>query len=419
VATSKTIVLLNQYFYPDMAATSQLLGDLSQYLGANAWEVVALAGRGNYAKSGTEVGSTSGRIWSGVTVKRVWSTDFGRRSSAGRLCDYLTFLVSAATAVAVLPKPDVVICLSTPPFVVLVGLIAKIKGSRLVYKVEDLYPEVAVALSKLREGSLLARSFSWLSRFLLRRADRVVALDRAMANRLLQAGAQSVEVIPNWADGVAIHPDSKARQIFRQAEGLEGKLVVLYSGNLGLAHRFDAVTETAKRCVQERPDALFLFVGSGPMLNSVREAVSGLSNVRFMPYQPRERLNELYNGADIHLVTLQDEVAGLLFPSKYPAALAAGKPVLLVGGGGAPFAKEIQAQQLGWVCPHQSNAVMDALRDAQENSAKFEHMARSARRVFEKNYSKATTMQRWEHVLNSALKVSPLDQEKPADVRSA
>src|SRR5262245_29388896 len=125
------VLLINQFFYPDMAATSQLLGDLAQFLGEAGWSVVALSGRGNYAKAASSKENSSA-VWPGVSVQRVWCTDFGRGNSAGRLCDYLTFLLSAAVRVACSARADVVICLSTPPFAALLGLIAQLKGSRLI-----------------------------------------------------------------------------------------------------------------------------------------------------------------------------------------------------------------------------------------------------------------------------------------------
>src|SRR5437867_12100307 len=100
MASPKRIFLIKQYFYPDMAATSQLLGDLAQWLGANGWEVVAIAGRGSYANAGKVNGSGTERIWDWVVVRRVWCTDFGRGNLLGRLCDYATFLFSASATVA-------------------------------------------------------------------------------------------------------------------------------------------------------------------------------------------------------------------------------------------------------------------------------------------------------------------------------
>jgi glycosyltransferase involved in cell wall biosynthesis len=316
------------------------------------------------------------------------------------------------------PKADVVVCLSTPPFVALLGLIARIKGSRFVYKAEDLYPDVAIALSTLHEQSLLTRLLARVLHFLLRKADWVVTLDDAMTQRLKDGGARCVSTIPNWADGNAIRPDPLAGERFRQAHNLKEKFVILYSGNLGLAHRFDAVIEAAKRCVVEIPEVVFLFVGNGSRWNEVRKASNGLDNVRFMQYQPREKLNELYNAADLHLVTLRDEVAGLLFPSKYPAALAAGKPVLLVGGSGAPLQQEIRRKSLGWVCPHWGPVVANAIRNAWTNRDQREAMGKNARHIFETRYSMAIVMRQWEQVLNSVVMNKVVVEGRDADLRS-
>jgi glycosyltransferase involved in cell wall biosynthesis len=401
------VLLINQYFHPDIAATAQLLGDLASWLGANGWEVAALAGRGRYASAPGEARVALRQPWNGVTVHRLWSTNFGRARAAGRICDSVTFLISAAFAVTLRRRADAVVCLSTPPFVALLGLIAQLKGSRLICKVEDLYPHVAVALSAMRGDSLTARGLGRLSAAILRRADLVITLDEAMTEKVRSAGCRSVEVIPNWADEAAIRPDPAAGRAFRNAHGLGERFVVLYSGNLGLAHRFDAVAEAAAICATAAPPVLFLFVGNGARLREVKQETAGLHNVRFMEYRPRNELNRLYNAADLHLVTLRDEVSGLLFPSKYPAALAAGKPVLVVGGRGAPLEREIREQNLGWTCAHDAAAVFQAVRDAFDNPGKHPAMARNARAVFEARYSRGAAMQRWGRALNSALAARP------------
>src|SRR6478752_3423717 len=97
--SSKRVFLINQYFYPDMAATSQLLGDLARWLGSKEWDVVAIAGRGSYVSTGEMNSTGSVCPWPGVSLRRVWCTDFGRGNLVARVCDYLTFLLSAAVAV--------------------------------------------------------------------------------------------------------------------------------------------------------------------------------------------------------------------------------------------------------------------------------------------------------------------------------
>ncbi len=388
------ILLVNQFYWPDCAATAQLLSDLGEGLADRGHEVTALCGRGSYV-SGTSPRLVPLEAHRGVTIRRVWCTNLGRRSMFRRVADAVSFLVSAGARVLLGARWDVVICLSSPPFVALLGRLARLRGARFIYKVEDLYPDVAVALGALRGGSMLSRALAWLSRGALTRADAVVALDVTMASVLQRRGAQNVVVIPNWSDGLAIHPDATAGAGFRTYHGLDGRFILLYSGNLGLAHRFDAVVAAARDLAGSSPRVLLLFVGEGPRLAEVRSATNELANVRFLPYQPRETLNRLYNAADMHLVTLREEVAGLLVPSKYPAALAAGKPVLLVGGNGAEMSAEIRREEVGWVCAEDHREVAAAIREAEAEPTLVLSRGARARELFERRYDRTVATQRW------------------------
>ena len=396
------VLLINQYFWPDVAATAQLLAELAEDLGAGGASVTALAGRCSY------VPGMGGKLprreeWRGIQIRRVRCTSFGRGSTLGRLADYLTFLAGAKLAVLFGQRRDAVICLSTPPLVGVLGLLARLRGARFVYKVEDLYPDVAMMLGTLQAGSLVARAAAGLSRLVLRRADAVVALDGAMAEALSRRGARKVDVIPNWADGRAIRPDAEAGPTFRREHDLEGRFVVLYSGNLGLAHDFTAVTDAARTLAEVEPRLLFLFVGGGSRLAEVRAATEGLANVRFMPYQPREVLRRLFNAADVHLVTLRDEVAGMVVPSKYAGALAAGKPVLLVGGRGTEMHEEIEREHLGWCCKHESAAVRAALLHACRHTEVLDGMGARARKLLERKYERRLCTRQWAELLSRVL----------------
>jgi glycosyltransferase involved in cell wall biosynthesis len=270
----------------------------------------------------------------------------------------------------------------------MLGLLASHRGSRFIYKVEDLYPDIAVELGAVSRDGLTDRVLSRLSSRLLSHADTVVTLDQAMADVVRHRGARKVEIIPNWADGQAISPDSEAGRRFREEHGLEGRFIVLYSGNLGLAHRFDAVCTAAQILEGSDSHIMFLFVGDGPRLFEVKQAAGGLTNVRFLPYQPRENLRELYNAADMHLLTLRHEAAGLLVPSKYAAALGAGKPVLMVGGAGADLFKEIEIERVGWAVDHDDAQIISVLNSAAEGAESVSEFGERARKLFDRKYSR-------------------------------
>lgn len=394
------LLLINQFFWPDLAATAQLLWDLAESAVEAGFEVTALSGRASYLR-GMSPRLRSREERGGVQIRRVWCTNFGRRRTVGRMLDYASYFLMALPRVLLGSRQDVVVCLSTPPMVAVLGAIARRRGSRFVYKVEDLYPDIAVALGTLRKASPTTRALEGLSRHLLRQADACVALDEAMSKELATRGAKRVEVIPNWANGEAIRPDSQAGEHFRQEEDLGKDLLVLYSGNLGRAHRFDAVVQAASVLASQRPGAQFLFVGGGPRLAEVRAGTAGLRNVRFLPYQPQERLHELYNAADIHLITLRDEAAGLLVPSKYAAALSAGKPVLVAGGRGSDLYEEVVREGVGWACAHSPEEVLSVLRDVVKVPAKLGEMGHNARELFDRKYSRKIATARWLGLLRS------------------
>lgn len=399
----KRVLLVNKYFWPDVAATGQLLADLAEDLSERGWDMRVLTGRSRYASTDGVSSLPRRERWRQVEIFRVWCTSFGRSSTIGRLTDYATFLISAALTALTMRRHDVTVCLSTPPFIAVLGLLAQWRGSRFIYKVEDLYPDVAIALDSLKAGSSSQRWLDKLSRFLLSRADRVIALDQAMARTLEERGARRVSVIPNWADGEAIRPDPKEGETVRSSLDWEDSFVVLYSGNMGLAHRFDTVIEAARMLADEHSQILFAFVGGGLRRQEIEAARAKLPNLRLYEYQPRERLNGLYNAADVHLVVLRDEVAGLLVPSKYAAALAAGKPVLLVGGRGSDLHGEIQRLGIGWVCAHDASEIEAALTDAMADPASVRQMGLRARKRFEAEYSRTEASARWARVITEVV----------------
>ena len=191
-----------------------------------------------------------------------------------------------------------------------------------------------------------------------------------MAERLESRGAAHVTVVPNWApSGVRVLP--RAGNPFRAEHGLgdaEGTpFVAMYSGNLGLAHPVGAILDAAERLAATHPDVRVVFVGDGPRrawaeAETVRR---GLATVRFLPFQPAERLAESLGAADVHLVAMEESLAGLVVPSKLYGALAAGRPVVFVGPEASEAARLLRENTCGsvvaGVAPH---ALGDAIADA-------------------------------------------------------
>ena len=196
------ILLINQFFKPDTAATGQLLADVAEELTAKGHDVNVICSRHRY--DGGKSTSADVESAEGLAVHRVFTTRFGRKMLLGRMIDYLSFYVSATWRALVLPKPDVCVSLTTPPFISLIGLmLSKIKGTRNVIWVMDIYPEIAVAYDVIRKRSLLYLVLRRVSRVLYRNAAAVISLGETMTERLQSLGAlsENLHMVHNWVPG--------------------------------------------------------------------------------------------------------------------------------------------------------------------------------------------------------------------------
>jgi glycosyltransferase involved in cell wall biosynthesis len=322
-ADAVRIVFFNRSYWPDLGATGQLLTELSQDLAKEHGLQVTVVAGGEAAPS---FGIVARERHEGVEILRAKGTRWGRRGFLGRFTNYISYFVSALWASFKVGKPDVVVALTDPPIIGLVGwATARRTGARFVFLCQDVFPEVASLLEDFRSDAVNAL-LERVNRFLLRRADRVVALGETMKKRLVEgkgADARKVTVIHNWADSGLLSPGPKDNAFSRE-HGLHEKFVVMHSGNIGLSQNLDILLAAASSL----GDVVFLLVGDGVRRKPLQDlaASRGLSNVLFLPYQERERMRDSYATADVFVVSLKRGLSGYIVPSKLYGILAAGRP---------------------------------------------------------------------------------------------
>jgi glycosyltransferase involved in cell wall biosynthesis len=325
------ILVLNQYFHPDRSATSQLLTELCEDLSQHH-DVFVVTGRPSYnaAEGSASSGLVSKELYGRVRVARVWSTAFNRGQMLGRLTNYGTYVASSVAGAFAVQRPDVVVALTDPPPIGLIGAFAaRLRGVPFVLVTKDIFPDVAVQLGALTNRTAIG-ALQLMKSTLLGSADRVVSIGRDMRARLLEAGvpAPKIVTIHDWSDGSAVRPlDSPSPLRIRRGWG--DRFVVMHSGNVGLSQDLDTVIEAADR-LRHHDDVLFAIVGEGASKARLQQAVAdrGLDNVEFLPFQDKADLSESLGAADVHLVTLKRGLAGYIVPSKVYGILAAGKPFI-------------------------------------------------------------------------------------------
>jgi glycosyltransferase involved in cell wall biosynthesis len=245
--------------------------------------------------------------------------------------------------------------LTQPPLFSMFGpALRSVRAQSYCCLVMDLYPHVLAADGAMSESSLAFRLLRRLALDALSGADRVFAIGRCMRDRLIAEGVPSgkITVVHNWANELAITPVPHDRNPLRERYRLKGELVVLYSGNMGVAHHFDSILGVARR-LRGRSDIRFLFLGDGFRRNEVERARRDgqLDNITVDGLQPSELLAYSQSLGDIHFVCLRPQFTGLMVPSKAYSALAAGRPILYEGAAEGEIARMVSEENIGAAVP--------------------------------------------------------------------
>ncbi len=383
------ILLINQFFWPDTAATGQLLTDLATGIDPELHEVSVLCGNSSYGK--LDAGSRPP-----VEVFQCGGVAF-RRGKLGRTASYASFLVSAALRGMREPKPDLVVTLTTPPLISLLGSFLKsLRGSRHFIWEMDVYPDIAVDLNVLKQKSLITKCVGMLSDFSRRRADGVIALGEDMKARLLSRGIpkHKIFVAENWADGGEIVPSAFP----------DGPLVVHYSGTLGLAHELHTIAETMRRLRSDHRFR-FVFVGGGARRLELEKFCreQQIGNVEFRSYSSRSRVGQSLADGHLGLVTQLPQTVGSVVPSKTYGIMAAGRPILYVGPENATPSLVIEKHECGWrIEPGDVSGMVELLARLERDRPLVYETGARARRAFEKYYDRPIGVHRLLSILGLA-----------------
>lgn len=395
------VLIIHQYYYPDISANSQYITDLAVDLVERGHHVSVVASSGVLHGAKT-VAPRFERV-QGVDVYRTPATNLGKGTLAARVFDYASFLLSATLRSARLPAQDVVLILTTPPLLPALGpALRSVRGTRFVYLSEDVYPDIAIEMGVMRERSALTSAVRSVVRWSQRRADRVVVIGRCMRDRFQQEGLDParMSLIPNWADPREIYAVPEEANPMIGELGLAGRFRLAYSGNMGWGHEFGTFLAAAER-LREDPAVRFVFIGEGYRKKEIAAHVesASLSNVTLLPYQPREKLIHSLNIGDVSLVSQRREVDGLLVPSKLYALLAAAKPVLFVGSETCEVGRTLLESACGFVFREGDvDGLVSAIERLRDEPALRKKMGESGRDAFLAKYQRRHAVDAYERL---------------------
>jgi colanic acid biosynthesis glycosyl transferase WcaI len=401
----RRLIFINRFFAPDHSATSQILSDLAFDLAGAGREVHLVTSRQIY--DDPKAALPERETLNGVDIHRVASTGFGRAALIGRSIDYISFYRSVRRCLDELVRPgDIVIAKTDPPLMSVVARpIARRNGARLVNWLQDIYPETAVELGVPFMRGPVAASLVALRNATLREAAATVVVGDLMGRKVeaLGAAAERIHVIPNWCNDEDIRLIAPEDNPLRREWNLADKFVLGYSGNLGRAHEFETVLAAAER-LRNEPRVAFLMIGGGKHFAELASAVQsrGLASAfRFLPYQARALLSYSLGSADIHWVSLDPRLEGLMVPSKFYGIAAAGKPIIVIGDPNGELARLVRLDDCGFaIAPGDSETLAATLQRLSETPQDVTNMGARARHMLDAHFTRRQGLARWRRLLD-------------------
>jgi glycosyltransferase involved in cell wall biosynthesis len=393
MARRPRLLVLNQYYWPGVEATGNLLTELCEELAVDH-DVTVITGAAR--------GMPRRETRNGVRIIRVRSTTYDRSHLLPRAANYVTYVLSLVWKALLARRPDVVVCMTDPPFIGSVArLVAARFRARLLIVMQDVFPEIAVRLGRLK-NAFVVRFLRLLIDSALRSADRVVVIGETMKRRVEAKGVspERVRVIPNWSDAASVVPTPHDNEWARRHKFAK-RFVVMHSGNIGHAQNLDALVR-ATTLLRDVEDLAVVIIGSGARRQELVALARVLQadKVEFMPYQERSLLSQSLSAADVHVVGLARHLAGYVVPSRVYGILAAGRPVIAAAEPESETAQLVTEVGCGVVVsPGNPFALAVAIRAAHDGEYDLDEMGRRARLFAEQNSDRSIAVERYRGVL--------------------
>ncbi len=400
------ILLYGLNYPPELIGVGKYSGEMAKWLSKQGHDIRVVTAYPYYPQWRID----DGRRWrgwrrevtaDGIAVYRCPLWVPLRQSGLRRILHLLSFAATSApviVAAALGWRPDVVVAIA-PALVTAPAawVAARICGAKAWLHIQDFEIDAAFGVGLL-EGDHLRRMATAAESALLQSFDRVSTLSPPMVGRLRDKGiaADRIRMLPNWVAIDEIRPLSTPSTLRRELALPQSAVVALYAGNMNEKQGLEILTDAAHR-LQDAPGIYLVFAGEGPAKRTIEAATSGLTNVRFVPLQPADRLNDLLNLADIHLLPQRPSVADLVMPSKLLGMMASGRPV--IAGAFAGTAVAAAVAHCGLAVSPEGGAFAAAIRSLADDPVTRASLGRAARDHAVLNWSRDAVLSEFERDL--------------------
>lgn len=400
------ILLMAQCYAPENVSAAILITELATDLARHGHQVSVITGAPNYPHGHVFKGYRNlpyqVETLEGVRVIRTWSYISPSKKIWSRLLHYGTYSVTAFYGGLFAGRPDMLVSFSPPlPLGLSAWLLGRIWHVPWVLQLEDLYPDAAIAAGVMKNKKIIS-FFQQMEKFLYQNSQHISVISEGFRRTLLAKGVpySKIEVIPVWADPDEVRPMPKGNA-FRHAHGLNDKFVLMYAGNIGLTSCLEDVISAAE-ILRQKKEIQFVIVGEGTkkeLLEGEMQAKQ-LTNILFLPFQPRELFPEVLAAADLGLVTLNESAVSSSLPSKIFNVMASARPILAVTPAGSEIMQLVDEAGCGWnVPPASPEKLARTIIQLKDNEAMLIEMGQNGRAFLERNYSRNACVHAYEKML--------------------
>ncbi|MGN1410884.1 MAG: glycosyltransferase family 4 protein [Oscillospiraceae bacterium] len=411
----KNLLIYAHYYIPDVASTGQILRELAEGM-LETFNITVICVVPSYEGTIEDKYKTQKYYEeniNGVNVIRIRVPEFSKTNKLSRIKNILSYFFGAMGATSRVDKMDYVYSISQPPILGgLIGVYGKWKKhAKYIYNIQDFNPEQVMAVNYSKNKFILS-AMMFFDKFSCKKADKVIVVGRDMVetlkHRFEKQKVPNHAFINNWIDEKEIYPlpnDNANVLSFKKKYNLDGKFVIMYSGNIGLYYDLENILKVIEK-FKNQQDVAFAFVGAGSIKDKLvsYKDEHKLDNVVFIPYQDKKDLIYSLNAGDVHWVVNAKGIKGVSVPSKCYGVMAVGKPILGVLEEGSEARLIIEETNCGYVTEPSNYLEIENIINkfiSKKNTDILTEMGTNGRKYLEKNLTKDVSISKYINEISS------------------
>ncbi|PAX60001.1 glycosyltransferase family 4 protein [Brunnivagina elsteri] len=423
------ILIYSYNYHPEPIGIAPLMTELAEGLVKRGHEVRVVTAMPNYPQR--EIYEAyRGKLFvteekNGVKIQRSFVWIRPQPNLIDRILLDASFVATSFIPAIAGWRPDVILTTSPSlPGCVPASVLGWLNRCPVILNLQDILPDAAIHTGLLK-NKVLIKVFQILEKFAYRTATKISVIADGFVDNLLQKGVKASKMvkIPNWVDVNFIRPLPKEESEFRATHNLNGKFVVMYSGNIALTQGLETVVKAASK-LRHIPDITFVIVGEAKGLQRLQQECleQDADNVLLLPFQPREKLPDMLAAADVSLVVQKKNVISFNMPSKIQVALASGRALIASVPDNGTAARAIHQSGGGVVVPpEEPQALADAILDLYKAPEKVNSLGYNSRKFAVENYSFDSALSQYESLFYAVTEPTPIAQPviQPVMIESA